>query len=277
MKIILARNIGFCFGVERAYNLSIKALEEEKSPCYMLGMLVHNENVVEELCNKGLKFVQNPLEVQGGTVIIRAHGVGDATYSKLEAQNVKIIDATCPLVRKACEFACDLYSRGREVIIIGEKGHAEVEAINGSIKNKGIVVESEEEIENLSCFNPGVVIQTTQNQQNVGKITNRLKKRFGEDLEVGDTLCNAVGERQKETKELLGKVDVVLVVGSRNSANTMQLYNIAKKRGYLVEDPEEIEKEWIKKAKKVGIISGTSASRTLVEQVVQKVKTLSKC
>ncbi len=274
MEIIVSKNTGFCFGVKRAYELSLKTLEEDKE-CQMLGNLVHNEKVVNELKEKGLQFISSLEDIKEGTVIVRAHGVSDDVFRQLKEKGVKIVDATCPLVRKAQNFAKELENQGRKVIIIGEKDHAEVKAINGAIDNRGVVINSKEEVGEVENSGPvGVVIQTTQDSQRVEEFLQLIKERFS-DVKVCDSLCGAVSERQKEVREIANKVDIILVVGSKTSANTQSLVNIIYEKGgvvYGVEDEKDIDSNWFKKESKVGLISGTSAPEWLVEKVKNKLE-----
>jgi (E)-4-hydroxy-3-methyl-but-2-enyl pyrophosphate reductase len=273
MEIIIAENIGFCFGVERAYKLSLEALQESENGCQMLGNLVHNEEVVADLEKKGLKFVGSVDQVEKGTVIIRAHGVSDQTTEELKKKDIKIVDATCPLVKKAQDFARSLFNEGRKVIIIGEKNHAEVRAINGAIDDQGIVVESEEEIDVVPRDKTiGVVIQTTQDAKKTKEFLKRIEQSF-KDVKIHETFCQAVSKRQDEVRELSDKVDLVLVVGSKTSANTQRLIEIvASDKGNVkgVETEQDINQDWFNKDIKVGLISGTSAPRWLINKVVEK-------
>jgi (E)-4-hydroxy-3-methyl-but-2-enyl pyrophosphate reductase len=273
MKIIIAQNIGFCFGVERAYKLSLKALNESQGKCQMLGNLVHNEKVINDLKKKGLEFISSVDQAESGTVIIRAHGVADKTIKELEKKEVVVVDATCLLVKKAQDFARQLFKEKRKVIIIGEKDHAEVRAINGAIDNQGLVIESAEEIESIPRDKPiGIVIQTTQDAQKTKFFLEKIKQEF-KDIIVHETFCHAVSKRQDEVRELASKTDFVLVVGSKTSANTQRLVEIVSsqnKRVYGIQDKKDIKKEWFNKEAKVGLISGTSAPGWIINQIIQK-------
>ena len=271
MKIIMAEGIGFCFGVERAYNISLDTLGE--GSCQMLGHLVHNENVVNELRSKGLQFISDVDEAGDGTVIIRAHGVGDETMERLRAKGLKIVDATCPLVRRAQDFARSLEKKGKRIVIIGEKGHAEVEAINGSIGGRAVIVEKEADLDDIPEGAPlGIVVQTTKDQNVADEMIDAIKKRF-KDVEASNTLCQVVLKRQEEVKVLAGKVDILLVVGSKTSANTQTLVKVAQRetKAYGVEGPDDLEKDWFDRVNSVGITSGTSTPVWLIEKVKEKI------
>jgi (E)-4-hydroxy-3-methyl-but-2-enyl pyrophosphate reductase len=273
MEIIIAQNIGFCFGVERAYKLSLKALNESQGKCQMLGNLVHNEKVINDLKQKGLEFISSVDQAGSGTVIIRAHGVADKIIKELEGKDVVVIDATCLLVKKAQDFARQLFKEKRQVIIIGEKDHAEVKAINGAIDNQGLVIESFKEIESIPRDKPiGIVIQTTQDAQKTKIFLEKIKQEF-KDVVVHETFCHAVSKRQDEVRELANKVDFVLVVGSKTSANTQRLIEIVSSQNrkvYGIQDKKDIKKEWFNKDIKVGLISGTSAPGWIISQIVQE-------
>ncbi len=274
MKVIMAENIGFCFGVERAYKMSLGLLG--KGDCQMLGHLVHNERVVDELKSKGLRFASSVDEIGPGTVIIRAHGVGDDTMDRLRKAGREIVDATCPLVRRAQNFARLLESEGKKVVIIGERGHAEVEAINGSIRGRAVIIENEDEIGNIPEGVPlGIVVQTTKDRVLAERLVGAVKARFN-DVEACNTLCQAVLKRQEEVKELAKKVDIILVVGSVNSANTQTLVKVAQREtaAHGVEGPEDIKKEWLDGAESVGLISGTSAPIWLIDEVKKKIESI---
>ncbi len=274
MRIIIAENIGFCFGVERAYKISLDALN--KGNCQMLGHLVHNEKVVEELESKGLRFVPAVDNLKEGRVIIRAHGVGDETIKALKSRNMEIIDATCPLVRKAQNFARTLNEEGKILVIIGEKGHAEIEAINGSADNRAVIIENEEDINDIPEGLPlGVVIQTTKDSKLAEDLTNSIKSRFN-DVTVCDTLCHAVLKRQEEVKKLAEEAEIILVVGSKTSANTQTLVKVSQRNRmtYGVEGPEDLKKEWFDGVGSVGIISGTSTPYRIIELVEERVKSV---
>ena len=274
MKIIMAESIGFCFGVERAYNISLDALKE--GSCQMLGHLVHNEKVVNELRSKGLRFISDVDEAGEGTVIIRAHGVGDETIERLKARGSRIVDATCPLVRRAQDFARSLEKKGKVIAIIGEKGHAEVEAISGSVGNHAVIVEKEDDLGDIpEGVSLGVVIQTTKDRKIADEMISAIKKRF-KDIEVCNTLCHAVLKRQEEVKILAGKVDILLVVGSRTSSNTQTLVKVAQRetKAYGVEGPDDLRKDWFSGVDSVGMTSGTSTPIWLIEKVKEKIDSI---
>ncbi len=278
MELIIAKNIGFCFGVKRAYTISLNTLERKNgTSCQMLGHLVHNENVINSLSSKGIEFVSSVDEVKDGIVIIRAHGESDHVLEKLKERGVEVIDATCPLVKKAQNFARLLHKDGYKVIIIGDKGHAEVEAINGAIDNKGLIIREINEIEHLSLDSAiGIVIQTTQDKKEILNLIKELEEKF-KTVKVCDTFCDLVMERQNEVRAISQDADMTIVIGSRRSANTQRLVKIVqdeKRPVYGVEESSEIDKDWFSGVNRVAIISGTSTPDWDIEDVIGKIKSL---
>ncbi len=278
MKLIIAKNIGFCFGVKRAYTISLNTLERKKgSSCQMLGHLVHNENVIEKLSSQGIEFISSVDEAKEGIVIIRAHGEGDHVLERLKEKGVEIIDATCPLVKKAQNFARLLHKDGYNVVIIGDKGHAEVEAINGVINHKGLIIRDINETKHLPLDSSiGIVIQTTQDKKEISELIKELKEKF-KSVKVCDTFCNSVMERQNEVRAISKEADLTIVIGSRRSANTQRLVKIVEDEGrpvYGVEGSYEIDGNWFSGANKVAIISGTSTPEWVIEDVIEKIKSI---
>lgn len=278
MNIVVAKNIGFCAGAKGAYNISIRALAQEK-PCQMLSHLVHNEKVIQALEAKGLNFVFDLKNIKpGDCVIIRAHGEGDRTIKELEKKKVKIVDATCPLVKRAQNFARELDKEGFRVIIVGDKGHAEVQAISGVVLKKAIIIEKNKDIKKIYLKSPiGIVVQTTQNYTEAIKIIEKLKKKFTQ-IKICNTFCPETSKRQQEIKKLAKKADLILIIGSKKSANTQRMVKICKKMKsnvHGIEGIEDIKDKWFLGIKKVVIGSGTSTPEWLINDVsdyVQKIK-----
>jgi len=266
MKIIVAKNIGFCTGVKRAIDIAREALEKDPSPVQFLGGLIHNEEIIKEVRSKGGKLISDPKKAKSGTLIIRAHGTPPLPPLK----GVLIKDATCPLVKRAQEAANDLSKEGYQVIIIGEKEHAEIKGIRGCVKNGVVVIEDELAAKKLKKLKKiGIIAQTTQNLEKVNRILEILKGRAAE-IKFINTLCPQVLSRQKEISELLKKVDGVLVVGSAQSANTSQLVKIVREAGkpvWLANSAEKIEKNNFKGINVLGVISGTSAPDWIIEKI----------
>jgi (E)-4-hydroxy-3-methyl-but-2-enyl pyrophosphate reductase len=266
MKIIFAKNIGFCTGVRRALDISQESLDNGKKPIQFLGEIIHNERVIKQIEKQGGKIVENPDGAKNGTLIIRAHGT--PPFPKLKGVIIK--DATCPLVKRAQDAAKSLLKQNLKVIIIGERKHPEVEGIQGNIKKLGIVIENEFEAENLrNLGNVGVMAQTTQSLEKAEKIIEILKKR-SKSLKWINTLCPQVLFRQKELSEILKKADGILVIGSSTSANTARLAKIAQKKVknvWKINSAEKLKKSAFKNISVLGVVSGTSAPDWEVEEI----------
>lgn len=276
MKIILVPKTGFCFGVKRAFDMSLKALRKNPKPCQVLGPLVHNEYVVAELKNKGIKFVNLLNEIKKGTVIIPAHGEDPKILKKIDKLGLKIVDATCPLVKKVQNLAKILQNKDYQIIIVGDNNHKEVKSIQAAINRKGFVIENEKNILKLKCGRKplAVISQTTQNPERVGKIIKKLKNKFKK-VKFYNTLCPTVLNYQKEAKKLALKTDLLLIIGSKTSANTKRLVEIAKtskKTVYYVENAKQLRKKWFTGIQKIGIATGTSTPDWLVKEVIKKIK-----
>lgn len=266
MKIVIAKNIGFCTGVRRALEIAKNSLKIDPKPVQFLGEIIHNEKIVNGIKEKGGKFISDPREAKSGTLIIRAHGSSPFPLLK----NVSVRDATCPLVKRAQESAKKLAKEGYEVVIIGEKKHPEVEGIRGNIKNKAIVIENETEARKIKWFKKlGVISQTTQGIDKTERILKILKNKSAE-LKWINTLCPQVLLRQKNLLEIIKKVDGILVIGSKTSANTQRLARIAKKSKkpvWRINSLEELKKLKLKNSLKLGVVSGTSAPDWIVKEI----------
>jgi len=287
MKIVFAKHVGFCSGVERAVEIAENVLKNDKKPIWFLGELVHNELVIEKFKKGGIRFISNPRKAKSGTLIIQAHGCPPFS-PKI---NVLVRDTTCPLVKKVQSLASFLYNNGYKVVIIGDKNHSEVKGINGHIKNNGLVVENEIQAKKLALLQKmrgnklGVVVQTTQREENFYQILKILRKKIKK-VKYFNTLCPEVIIRQKELSEILRKCDGVLVIGSRLSANTRRLVEKARNlkkttthpprpparsaRGPLVfwvNSLKELKKKKIKGVSVLGMISGTSAPNWEIKKI----------
>jgi 4-hydroxy-3-methylbut-2-enyl diphosphate reductase len=275
MKIIFAKELGFCTGVRSAIGTARNSLQKDKKPVLFLGEIIHNEKITEEIKKKGGKTIFDPKNAKSGTLIIRAHGV--APLPKLK--DVLIRDATCPLVKRAQNVAQKFVKEGYKTIIIGEKNHPEVKGILGNAGKKAIVVENKKQAEKISPTNKmGVLAQTTQSQDNVNEILKILKKK-AKLLKWENTLCPQVSFRQKELKKILGKADGILVIGSSTSANTKRLVKIAKKKTKSVwcsNSVNDLKKIPLKNILTLGVVSGTSAPDWEVKKIVIHLKKYAK-
>ena len=276
MKVILVPKVGFCFGVRRAFNIALEAIGKKPKPCQVLGPLVHNEAVIKRLKKKGIKFVKSLNKVKEGTIIISAHGEDPKILQRIRRSNLKMIDATCPLVSKVQNLARDLQEKGNQIIIIGDKNHKEVKAIQAVIEGKGIIIGSEKDISRLKNKKAffAVIVQTTQNPVRVQKILKKLKTRLGR-LKFYDTFCPTVLSYQSKVRELAPEVDLMLIIGSKTSANTKRLAEIVKISGKPVrhiENAGQLKKGWFSNIKKVGVATGTSTPDWEIKEVIKKLK-----
>lgn len=274
MKVILAEKAGFCFGVKRAISTAFKAAS--KGRVYCLGPLIHNPQEVARLQQAGVETVEDFKALKpGDSLIIRSHGVPPATLSAAREQGISIIDLTCPFVSKAQRHAETLKSEGYQVVVIGEKKHPEVRSILGHAGENAVVVETPEELKNIRFQRRiGVVAQTTQSYGNFSGIVIKLLC-LSKELKVYNTICNSTTERQNATRMLAGKVDIMLVVGGRNSANTTRLVSACKEEGrqtYHIETADEIESKWFDNVNVVGVTAGASTPDWIIEEVLNTLK-----
>jgi len=273
MKIVFAKNIGFCSGVKRAIDIAKISFKKDKKPIQFLGNLVHNEKVIENLKRKGGKIISDLDQVKSGTLIIKAHGVSPALETKI-AKSVLIRDATCPLVKKAQLAAGSLFEDGYQVIIIGDRNHPETEGIKGYTKNQAVIVENKSQAKKLKKFKKiGVITQTTQNLDKVNQILKILKQKARK-FKWLNTICPEVLVRQKELSGILKKADGVLVIGSRGSANTKRLVQIcrdSKKPVWWINALEDLKKQKLTNISILGVVSGTSTPDWEIKKI-KKIK-----
>ena len=279
MKINVAKSSGFCFGVKRAIKISKRLAESEKK-VYVLGDIVHNSFVVEELKGKGIKKIKSLKKGKDSVLIIRAHGAPKGTFTKAKKAGYKIIDATCPKVKDIYEIARRLEKTSR-VIIIGDREHDEVKGIAGLLKKKPITIESpiDIDIKKLKRVKKAAVVtQSTQSIDNIEEVMEVLS-RIIPNIKLYNTTCRITRVKQKEIKSLPVGNDVVLIIGSRTSANTKRLYEISKeinKNTHWIESARGIKKQWFKKAKNVGIMSGASTPDKITNEVVERLEKIDK-
>lgn len=280
-KVILADEAGYCYGVERALKIVEQALNEVKTPLYALGPLIHNPQVVEELRGRGLTSVSSIDEVKDGAIIIRSHGVEPSVLKEASAKRLKIIDATCPFVKKAQEKAAWLSKHNYFVVIVGEKRHPEVKGILGYANNQALLVEEAASL-NLEVVKDqkkvGVVVQTTQPLDKLKEVVAKLLPCLAE-LRIFNTVCHATRRRQDAAKKLAKEVDVIIVIGGKNSANTTRLHRLSReinKQTYHIETAREIRGSWFNQARSVGVTAGASTPRYLIEEVVERLERLAR-
>ena len=281
MEIIVAETAGFCFGVKRAVDTVYNLLETSKDKIFTIGPVIHNEHVIRELEEKGVTVVGKADEINHpGSAVIRAHGITPNSYKELEERKVDIIDATCPYVKKIHKLVREKYDQGYQIIIIGDKNHPEVIGINGWCENSAYIVNSVSEVDMLpetekECC---VVAQTTLTKDTWEKINDKLKNKF-KNFHKFDTICKATSKRQKEAAEIAKRVDMMIVIGSKNSSNTQKLYEICKAIcpcTIKIETSGEIPPVDIKKIKKVGITAGASTPDWVIKEVLRKMDELNK-
>lgn len=279
-EILLAQPRGFCAGVDRAIEIVERALAEFGAPIYVRHEIVHNAYVVEDLRRKGAVFIEELADVPAGhTVIFSAHGVSKAVQEEAEARGLRVFDATCPLVTKVHVEVAKMHREGCEIIMIGHGGHPEVEGTMGQVKEGMYLVETVEDVENLTVNNPdrlAYVSQTTLSVDDTAHIIAALKRRFPNIVEPkkGD-ICYATTNRQEAVKFMAPQVNVVIVVGSPNSSNSNRLREVAEKKGteaYMVDDASQIEPAWLEGKARVGVTAGASAPEVLVQQVIDRLK-----
>ncbi len=276
MQIIIADNAGFCFGVDRAVKIAYDtAKDKANKSVYTYGMIIHNNSVVSELEQLGVKCAEKIEDIPAeSTVIIRAHGISEAEYLKLQEINANIIDATCPYVKKIHQVVKKEFDKGRGIVIVGDKNHPEVKGINGWCHNQAFIVHSEDDAEKLLDLETdtplSVVTQTTIRQDLLKKIEKILKKHFT-NVKIFDTICSATSLRQESAKKLAKECDVVFVIGSPSSSNTQKLFEVCQEEcpdTFKIENEKELNKyiKTLNKKNKVGITAGASTPDKVIKE-----------
>ena len=280
-KIVLATPRGFCAGVDRAIHVVEKAIEKFGTPIYVRHEIVHNKFVVDTLKDKGVVFVDELDQVpEGSVVIFSAHGVAERIYEEAKARNLQVLDASCPLVLKVHFSAKRHFNAGRHIILIGHAGHAEVEGTLGQLPEGAItLIRNEKDVETVEVpadKELAYITQTTLSVAETRKIIEALKRRFPDIIgpDAGD-LCYATGNRQAAVLELCSEVDMLLVVGAKNSSNSSRLMELGLEQGlpsHLIADVNDLDLAWFDGINTVGISSGASAPEVLVQGVVDWLK-----
>jgi 4-hydroxy-3-methylbut-2-enyl diphosphate reductase len=282
MDLLLANPRGFCAGVDRAVEIVERALERFGPPVYVRHEIVHNRHVVEVLRARGAVFVEDPAEVpEASLLVFSAHGVSPAVRRAAEARQLRIIDATCPLVTKVHVETQRLAREGYDVVLVGHAGHVEVEGTMGQAPERIHLVQTLDDVETLAVEDPervGCVTQTTLSVDDTREILEALKRRFPAiRLPRKDDICFATQNRQDAVKTLTRDSEVVIVVGAPESSNSNRLVELAAKRGaraYLVQDAQDLDPAWLEGTSGVGITAGASAPELLVSQVVDRLREL---
>jgi len=277
MEIICGKTAGFCYGINRAVNMAKEELTK-RDKIYCFGELAHNPYVVEELTNMGMVTIHYLSEVEkGSTVMFRAHGVPPSAYEEASKRGLKVIDLTCPKVLKVHDIARKYKEEGAYIIITGEKGHPEILGTEGCAGKNSIVILELEEAENLDLSdkeNVVLISQTTFSVEKFAKIEEILKKKKN-DIKIIKTICAATHERQAETKQIAENVDLMVIIGGAKSSNTNKLYNISKehcKEVIFAHDEKDIDRKFICKFNKIGVMAGASAPQELIQRVIEKIK-----
>lgn len=276
MKILLASPRGFCAGVERAIQIVELALEKHGAPIYVRHEIVHNRSVVDSLRRRGVVFVDRPSAAPPGSVLIfSAHGISPAVRREAEKADLEVIDATCPLVTKVHMEAKRFAASDKEILLIGHKGHVEVEGTMGEAPSRTRLVETVADAEAIEVRDPSalaVLTQTTLSVDETGEVIDALRKRFPEiSTPARSDICYATQNRQDAVKALAKACDLVVVVGSQNSSNGMRLVETARRSGVRVErvdGPAEIRADWLGRSSKVGVTAGAAVPEALVREVV---------
>lgn len=281
-QVLLANPRGFCAGVERAIEIVERALARFGAPIYVRHEVVHNKFVVDDLRAKGAIFVEELDEVPAGnTVIFSAHGVSQAVREEAAKRGLRVFDATCPLVTKVHIEVSRMREQGREIVMIGHKGHPEVEGTMGQVRDGIHLVESVEDVATLTASDPerlAFVTQTTLSMDDAAAIIDALRTRFPNIVgPKKDDICYATQNRQDAVKFMTPQVDAVLVVGSVNSSNSNRLREVAALRGvpaWLVDNADAIDPAWLAGRQRIGVTAGASAPEVLVQEVVERVRSL---
>ena len=281
MKVTLAKSAGFCFGVKRAVDMVYEQIEDAKErPIYTYGPIIHNEEVVKELAEKGVRVIAEDEDLHGlepGTVIIRSHGVGRKVKEDLENAGFTIVDATCPFVQKIHRYVAKYAEEGYFVLIVGSESHPEVQGIIGWLPNDSYaVISTPQDLEDLALAGEKICIvsQTTFNYNKFQELVEIIRKK-GYDILVLNTICNATEERQSEAAMIARDVDAMIVIGGKHSSNTQKLFEICKKEcqdTYYIQTKEDLDLSVLQSISNVGITAGASTPNKIIEEVQKNVR-----
>lgn len=274
MEVLLAKRAGFCFGVKRATQMAFEAAGKG-GETFTLGPIIHSPQVVQKLKEMGVNLLDDLSDLESGTIIIRSHGVTAGELEEAIRKELDIIDATCPFVKKAQEHVKSLSRAGYDVVVVGDADHPEVQGIVSYATGKVYVVGSGEEAARLPRMGKiGVVAQTTQSFENLKLVVLECLMKGGE-IRVFNTICDATAVRQEDAKELARRVDCMIVIGGYNSANTRRLAEVCTEllpRTYHIETAEELNPDWFKGVRKVGVTAGASTPKWIIDQVMERLR-----
>ncbi len=276
MKINIAKSAGFCLGVKRALDIAKKTISQNKQ-VYMLGDIVHNTEVINQIKKMGIKKSKQLSQGPNKTILIRAHGAPKKTYQKASQLGYQIVDATCPMVKEIHSIAQRYEKNGYKIIVIGDKKHAEVQGIVGQLNKKAMVLPptlnpNNEKFKKIK--KAALIVQSTQDIEKVKKIAVFLQKKI-KNLKFINTICAPTRAKQNEIKKMPHLHDVMLIIGSKRSANTKRLYQISKRnnpKSYWIENEEDIKVDWLKNVKSVGITAGSSTPQSSIQKAAKKIK-----
>ncbi len=281
MNVILAKSAGFCFGVKRAVNMVYEEVDKSKGPIYTYGPIIHNDEVVKDFENKGVKLVKDLKELADlpkGKIIVRSHGISRAEYEQMENYGFEVVDATCPFVRKIHRLVDEHSANGEYIVIIGNPKHPEVCGICGWVNGDDVsIIESAEGADALilpedkkTC----IVSQTTFNYNKFKELVEIISKK-GYDISVLNTICNATEERQTEARSIAKEVDAMIVIGDKNSSNTQKLFEICNTEcanTYYIQTSKDMDYQLLKSINNVGITAGASTPNNIIEEVSKNVR-----
>jgi 4-hydroxy-3-methylbut-2-enyl diphosphate reductase len=278
VKITIAKSAGFCFGVKRAIDLA-QDIASKNSDVYTFGPLIHNPQEVARLEKENIKVVEDYSKIEKGVLVLRTHGIPLDIYENLsKKENIKIVDAACPFVKKAQDIIKELSKDSEQIVIVGEKKHPEVVALVSYGKGKCLVVEDKNDVKNVKKTDIiYIVSQTTQSPKKFEEIVNEISKIS--QVKVFNTICRATFDRQSAAAKLAKEVDVMIVIGGKNSGNTTRLYQICSNitKTYHIEDVGEIEPAWFDKVETVGITAGASTPDWIIENIKRRIKEITNC
>lgn len=278
MEIYRAREMGFCYGVRRAMKLALDTAAAGK-PAATLGPLIHNPQVVERLAEKGIPAIENLADFHDKIVIIRSHGVGPSCYNNIKCKNLALVDATCPFVMRNQQITKELVAEGHQVVLIGEKNHPEMKSVAEWADGQSYLIESMDDVAELPHLKEAhIVIQTTFSETLADELIEAVSKK-ADRVEVHKTICRATSDRQHAARELARQMDVMIVIGGRNSANTTRLAKVCREEGavtYHIETASELRSAWFHHQDKVGITAGASTPDWIIEEVVCIMEDMSK-
>ena len=273
VKITIAKSAGFCFGVKRAIDLAQEIASKNKN-VYTFGPLIHNPQEVQRLEKENIKVIEDYSKIEEGILVLRTHGIPLDIYENLsKKENIKIVDAACPFVKKAQDIIKELSKDSEQIVIVGEKKHPEVVALVSYGKGKCLVVEDKKDVENVKKTDIiYIVSQTTQSPKKFDEIVKEISKIS--QVRVFNTICRATFDRQSAAEKLAKEVDVMIVIGGKNSGNTTRLYQICSKitKTYHIENVDELDKSWFDNIKEVGITAGASTPDWIIENIKGRIK-----